>query len=217
MKNKITFKTISYFVLALFPLVIVLILYSSLPERIPIHYNFSGEIDSWGGKFGCFTFPIITIAFALILQLLKLTKNKVANIKPYESISLGILSVLNIFNFIFLYYCFYPRSFGIGNLSCAAISIMFIVLGNFFPKLKQNSMIGIRLTWTLKNETVWYKTHRLGGFVWVIGGIIMLPLCLFVPSSNSTLILIIGLTIITIIPSVYSYVIYKRLTNDFHD
>lgn len=217
MKNKITLKTLLYFVLMLLPLLIVFILLPSLPEKIPVHYSLSGEINRWGSRYESFIFPIITIIFALIFKLSKFTKNKIANDKSYYTISLGFLFIFNIFNFIFLYYCFYPRSFGNNNITSGVISIMFIFLGNLFPKLKQNSFIGLRLPWTLENETVWYKTHRLGGFVWVIGGSIILLLCLFVPNAASPIILLVGLAIITIIPSVYAYVIYKKLLGNLHE
>ena len=139
------------------------------------------------------------------------------NAKPYDILSLGLLFTFNLFNFIFLYYCFYPRNFGSTNLTNAILCIMFIFMGNFFPKLKQNSFIGIKLYWTLNSETVWYKTHRLGGIVWVVGGSIMLLLCLFVPKVNSTLILLVGLAIINIIPSIYAYVIYIKLPSNLKD
>lgn len=217
MKNKITLKTVLYFVLTLLPLVIVFILLPSLPEKIPMHYSFSGEINRWGSRYESFLFPIITIIFALIFKLSKFTKNKIANDKSYNTISLGILFMFNIFTFIFLYYCFYPKSLGNNNITSALLSIMFIFLGNIFPKLKQNSFIGIKVPWTLKNETVWYKTHRLGGFVWVIGGSIMLLLSLFVSNAASFIILLVGLAVITIIPSVYAYVIYKKLIGNLHE
>ena len=216
MKNK-TYKTVLYFTLSLLPLLVVCILFSSLPEKIPMHYNFNGEINRWGTKYESFILPIITIIFAFIFQLLKFTKNNVANAKPYEALSLGFLFIFNIFNFIFLYYCFYPRIFGATNLINAIMCVMLIIFGNFFPKLKQNSFVGLRLYWTLNNEIVWYKTHRLAGIVWVIGGSIMLILCLFMPKFNSTIITLGGLAIISIIPSVYSYIIYKKISINLHN
>lgn len=211
MKNKINYKTVLYFILAILPLVLVFILLPRLPERIPIHYNFSGEINRWGTRYDAFILPAITIIFALIFQLSKFTKNKVVNAKSYYIIHLGFLFIFNVFNLIFLYYCFYPRNFESTNLSNAILCILFIFVGNFLPKVKQNSFIGIRVSWTLNNDTVWYKTHRLGGVVWVVSGSIMLLLCLFVPNINSTIILLAGLAVMTIIPLVYAYVIYKRL------
>lgn len=206
MKYKIPFQTLLYFALTLLPLLIVSIIFSSLPEKIPMHYNIYGEVNRWGNRYEIFLFPIIIIITALIFQLSRFTKNKVANAKPYHSITLGVLFIFNVFNFIFLYDCFYPRNIEIINLFNAAFSIMFIFIGNFFPKLKQNSFVGIKIYWTLNNETVWYKTHRLGGIVWVVGGSIMLPLCLFVPGISSSIILLVGLAIISIIPLVYSYI-----------
>ena len=60
----------------------------------------------------------------------------------------------NKINFISHYDCFNPKNYTNNSVKCVAMSILFIILGNFLPKLRQNSYVGIRLPWTLKNETV---------------------------------------------------------------
>ena len=54
------------------------------------------------------------------------------------------------------------------------VGIVFLVVGNYLPKTKQNYTVGIRLPWTLDNEENWNKTHRLAGRLWVLGGLIIL-------------------------------------------
>lgn len=208
MKNKINL------ILTFLPLIITSVLFSSLPEKIPMHYNFSGELNRWGSKYEAFIMPIIIIVLSLVFALAKSAKNKFSSEKSYITIISGVLFTFNVLDYIFLYTCFYPRSFGNNNLIYSVISLCFIFLGNFFPKLKQNSFIGIRVPWTLENETVWYKTHRFSGFLWVIGCSIMLILCLFTPSSVSSIVFIIGVAVITIIPCIYAYIIYKKLPID---
>ena len=48
--------------------------------------------------------------------------------------------------------------------------LLFIVVGNYMPKIRQNSFMGIRVKWTLENEANWNASHRFGGKVWVAGG-----------------------------------------------
>ncbi len=48
------------------------------------------------------------------------------------------------------------------------------ISGNYLPKCKRNYTIGIKLPWTLDNEENWNHTHRFSGFVWAIGGILII-------------------------------------------
>lgn len=209
MKNKIKFFL--YLIITLMPLIVTLILFPTLPEKVPMHINFRGEIDGWGDKYQSLGLPIITIILSFVIPKFYKMENNEYSYRPINMISFGCVCLFNMLTYIFLYIAFYPTNHNSNNIISAALCIFFIVIGNFLPKIKQNSFVGIRLPWTLNNEAVWYKTHRLGGIVWVLGGIIMLPLCLFSSSSHSPIILVIGLAIITIIPSVYAYVIYKRI------
>lgn len=209
MKNKTKF--LLYLIMSFMPLIVTLILFPGLPENIPMHLNFRGEIDGWGSKNQAFTLPIITIILAFLMPKFYKIENKDYNPKPVNMISFGCICAFNMLTYVFLYMGFNPTSSNTNNLISTSLCILFIVMGNFFPKIKKNSFVGIRLPWTLNNETVWYKTHRLCGILWVIGGIIMLPLCLFSSSSQSSMILLIGLAIMTIIPSIYSYVIYRKI------
>ena len=58
------------------------------------------------------------------------------------------------------------------------MGLLFVVIGNYLPKARRNYTIGIRLPWTLANEENWNRTHRIGGFLWVIGGILMIIMAL---------------------------------------
>ena len=88
------------------------------------------------------------------------------------------------------------------------MGVMFVVIGNYLPKTKQNYTMGIKLPWTLNSEENWNKTHRLGGYVWVIGGI-----CIILTSGLNEYSYPLSMTILlllVIIPAVYSYLLYKK-------
>jgi uncharacterized membrane protein len=97
----------------------------------------------------------------------------------------------------------------VDKITLALVGIVFIVVGNYLPKCKQSYTVGIRTPWTLDDHEIWNKTHRLGGFVFMFMGVVMLCTC-FLPEK---LILILELPIIfisTLVPIVYSYVLYKK-------
>ena len=88
-------------------------------------------------------------------------------------------------------------------------SIIFILIGNYLPKCKRNFTVGIKLPWTLYDDDVWMKTHRLGGFLFVISGILILLTSLFL-NKFSFFVMIITLLITLISLTLYSFIIYNH-------
>ena len=94
----------------------------------------------------------------------------------------------------------------IGLLSGIFAGTLFLIIGNYLPKCKQNYTMGIRLPWTLDDEENWNHTHRLAGFIWVLCGFIML-VNIFIGIEW----LIFGLlAVMVLVPTVYSYLYYKK-------
>ncbi|MCK5027547.1 MAG: SdpI family protein, partial [Candidatus Pacebacteria bacterium] len=90
------------------------------------------------------------------------------------------------------------------------VGILFIILGNYMSKFKRNFFVGIKTPWTLSNEKVWNKTHRLGGWCFIAAGIILL-LQTLLQTPYSITIMVIAIAIAAIVPVVYSGIIYHRL------
>ena len=87
------------------------------------------------------------------------------------------------------------------------IGLLFIVIGNYLPKTKQSYTMGIKLPWTLDSEENWNRTHRLAGFLWVIGGVLFIIAALL---KLDFWVDVVILLIMTLVPTVYSYVFYRR-------
>ena len=86
---------------------------------------------------------------------------------------------------------------------------MILYIGNYLGKLRRNFWAGIRTPWTLLNDTVWERTHRFAGWLFVGTGAIGIVLS-FVPAVRVWG--VIGLLLLdTLLACVYSYVIYQRL------
>ena len=88
------------------------------------------------------------------------------------------------------------------------MGVLFVVIGNLLPKMRQSYTMGIKLPWTLNNEENWNKTHRLAGKLWVGGGIVIMATAFL----GSFWIMIGILTLMVIVPTVYSYCLYKKQT-----
>ena len=82
--------------------------------------------------------------------------------------------------------------------------LLFIVLGNYMPKFRQNSFMGIRVKWTLESEANWNATHRMGGKVWVAGGFACLAGAML-PVKAMGAVFPVVLVTVALAPIVYSY------------
>ncbi|MDR4948829.1 SdpI family protein [Neobacillus cucumis] len=156
------------------------IFYPYLPEQIAIHWNYKGEPDRFVEKsYGAFLFPgimVVLYIFRIILPKIDPNKN---NYQRFEGTYYWIMNGLLLFFFLFQVMKI-TGDLGIINPKYVIpelIGLLFIFIGNLSPKFKPNYFIGIRTPWTLANEDVWKKTHRFGGKVFVILGILLL----FVP------------------------------------
>ncbi|MCL6588144.1 MAG: SdpI family protein, partial [Anoxybacillus sp.] len=149
-----------------------------LPNEVAIHWNAAGEPDGFANKWwGALLFPIfLTGIVALVIFLPKVDPRK-ENYEKFGNVYRIFLHALVIFLFS-LHVVTLAYNVGIPVQVDVVVPIgvggLFIVLGNYMPKIKPNYFIGIRTPWTLENEEVWQKTHRVGGKVFVIMGVLVM-------------------------------------------
>lgn len=205
-------------ILACIPLIITVIVLPLLPDRIPAHYDFSGNITRYGSKYETLIIPIVAIVlcfFWLLLEkhLMRDAEKGPHNVKAIFWISL-IINIVFIGMTAFVLYSAHNEAvnkLGFEKAAAIAICISWIIIGNILPKIKQNGLVGIRTPWTLASESNWYKTHRMGGKIAVITGSILGLLCLFILNGEIGLWIALGSSIAMIVPMVlYSYLLYKR-------
>jgi uncharacterized membrane protein len=140
-------------------------------------------------------------------QKLKLMGNKLFKIKLFLTLIMSILS-------LFIIEASRNESLENPNYIYLFLGILFIVLGNYSKTIKHNYFIGIRTPWTLENETVWNETHKLGGKFWFIGGMLIVFSSLILGTQINKIFTISVISIITLIPVIYSYFAFKRIQNE---
>lgn len=203
-------------VIMLGTLVFGLVIYPQLPEQVPIHWNAAGEVDGYGSRFmGALGLPLMNLGLALLLKFVPAIDPKRQNyekFKPFYQIFIWIF-VLFMTGLYFLTIAWalgYRPS--IALFTKLGMGIMFMVLGNYLGKVRPNWFFGIRTPWTIENEEVWLRTHRLGGPLMFGAGLITVFLAFFEhPSSFFLVMAVIMLT--SLIPTVYSYWLYQRITH----
>ena len=224
MKNK-KLLTALYIILMLLPLIAVVVAYPFLPDKIPAHYGMNNQVTRWGNKSETFIFPIITLFFGFFMYIAargaaEQEKKGSGSKKNNSTITFvaGILSIMvfDILTFYFLYADFHQvenlndMPFSLTKISFGVLGIALIILGNIMPKLKRNSIIGLRTPWSMKNVVVWKKSQRFCGILFMLSGIIILILCFLLEGTLLTVISLLLLVSAAIAGSIYSYLAAQK-------
>ncbi len=207
-------KELPLLIIVLLPCIYLAYIWNELPEIVPTHWNWKGEIDNWGHKnaliFITFLLPGLTyIIFSLVPLIdpkkkIQFMGNKFYNLKFLLVLFMSVLAV-------FIMYSVKEQSIGNMAFIISAMGLLFMLLGNYMKTLKVNYFIGIRTPWTLENEDVWKSTHILAGKLWFVGGLIIIISSLTMSKAFNSVFFIAITLIITLIPFVYSYLKYKKL------
>lgn len=198
------------------PVIIGLILWNKLPESVPMHFNVAGKVDGWSSKlFAVIGLPAIMLVCHMVCVLALCIDPKLADDEMLDKnkkvigITYWCSPILSIFICSFIYAVALGYKINITFIMMIFMSVLFIIIGNYLPKCKQNYSIGIKVPWTLNDEDNWNKTHRFAGRVWVIGGVLLLVANFF---NNPTIIFII-IMILAFVPIIYSIILFIRKKN----
>lgn len=193
--------------------ILAIFLYPRMPEQMASHWNVNGDVDDYMTKFwGLFLMPIISlvsfILFLVIPTLDPLKKNIDKFRKYYDNF---IVLFLAFMLYIYLLTIFFNLGFRFSmiEMMLPAFAVLFVYVGVLLENAKKNWFIGIRTPWTLSNDKVWDKTHKLSGKLFKLAGLFMLMGMFF--TDYTFLFLLIPLIVICVVPIVYSYVEFKRI------
>ena len=205
-KNKATLIITT--LIMLLPMVIGLILWNRLPEQIPSHWGINGEVDGWSSKpFAVFGFPAFLIAIHWVCVLASQIDPKRKNYHPAMfQLVLWICPVISLITNTMVYVFALGYALRVEIIMPLLVGLMFIIVGNLLPKCRQTYTMGIKLPWTLENEENWNMTHRFGGKVWVLGGVVTMATAFL----GSFWILVGILIVMVAAPTIYSYLYYRK-------
>lgn len=150
------------------------IMYPRLPDRIAIHRNIQGVADGYSSRlFGLIIIPFVSLfVYGLFTVLPRIDPNKA--FQEFQGFYNGFM---NMFLFYVLYFnvIFIAMNMGlqanIGRLITPGIAAMFFSVGVLFEKSKQNWFVGFRTPWTSMGEDVWDSTPQRGGVLFKICGV----------------------------------------------
>lgn len=192
-------------------------LYPSLPDRIPTHWNISGQVDGYGSKqWAVFLMPAFMVGMLVLFHFLPALSPKHFEVDAFRPTYLYIMVVLTgLFAYLHLLTLYavwqsavQNRQFDLGRPLIAGIFLMLAMLGNVLGKVRKNFYIGVRVPWTLASDRVWNDTHRLAAWIMVACGLVGFVMIVIGIPIVYSFVLLIGSAIV---PIVYSFVHYKAL------
>jgi uncharacterized membrane protein len=189
------------------------VMYDRLPEQMAVHFNTSNEVDGYMHK------RDFLLLFTALLLLLPIVMRVFPRIDPkrenYEKFA-GAFFVLRLASVLVLAGAvFFVIMYNLGHEWNAQMFVMillgvsFVFTGNYLGRVKPNFYVGLRTPWTLSDEEVWRRTHRLGGPIWVACGI-LLTLAAFLPESWAWMAMILLLLVSILVPTIYSYRLFQK-------
>ena len=176
------------------PIIVGIIFWDQLPDMIPTHFGSDNQVNGWTSKpVAVFGMPLFLLAMEFFCAFMVGAdpKRKNINQKLMRAI-LWMIPILSVVTNLISY--------------AIALGIMFVIMGNYMHKIKQNYSVGIKLPWTLNSEENWNRTHRVASWLFIMGGAI------FVINGflQSKWVLFAFLACVFLIPAGYSFYLYKK-------
>jgi uncharacterized membrane protein len=199
--------------LVLLSFVIGFAAYPYMPGRMASHWGFAGQADGYMSRaWGVFLFPVIILLVALLMvyvvRLDPLRKNIEKFRKQYD------LTIIVFVLFMLYLYCLtllwnLGLRFNMVVLLVPGFAVLFYFIGVLVGSAKRNYMIGIRTPWTLENDLVWDKTHKLGGTLFRACAALALLGIVF--PRSAILLMLVPVVLSALYLVLYSYLIHRKL------
>lgn len=195
--------------LCLVPMALGLALYARLPDQMPTHWDWQGNVNGYMSK------PAVVLGmplfFAAMNGLMHFSlradpkrANIIGNIRTLIRWTMPVLSLI-LLPYTYLWALGWQQ-IPMEKFIPVLVGLLIMGVGNYLPKCRQNYTSGIKLPWTLYDEDNWNRTHRMAGRLWMVGGLGIMVSAFW---GGGTLLLAVILTI-TMIPGIYSYCLYRK-------
>ena len=214
MKKHFTKTTWILLILCIISFIGHIFVYPMLPDVIPIQWSTGGEVSNWGQKYMDLVLAALPIIILFLMVFLPEIDPRKENYKKHIHVSLlftiGVTLLLIACSWLSVLAAL-GYNVNIHTLLPVAIGIMFIAFGNRIPQVRSNYFFGIKTPWTLANEDVWRKTHKMGGILFCIMGILFVIGALIDNSHFIEFVLVPFLLGSIIFLYVYSYLDIKKI------
>ena len=197
------------------PIGYLLITWNSTPENFTTKFDFTDQFQKVQSRNSLLLAVIIISAVSSLLYILmrnlKKVDPKVTDSTPGSAFNkLGLL--ISIFLLLINYFLILSSQNNwviSSSVAIAFLGLLVMLIGNYMNNLKPNYFAGIRLPWTLNDPENWRRTHQLAAKLWFAGGLVLIVISFFLPKLLLFPFMVGLLILLTAIPSIYSYRIYR--------
>ncbi len=211
--QKMSKTQLAAWVFSVLPVILVGIFYTRLPEQVPMHWGFDGEVSceaKWQLFIVALLSPVMQAMFVFLPKIDPRGKNYDKFRGGYNLFQLSMVLLIFMLVCVIIVEALRPGTVNVPMIVCVFCSVLFILLGNMMPKFRQNFFCGIKNPWTLSSEKVWTRTHRFAGRMMFAAGLI--GLCgAFIPNDIVKFVtLFVPIMVACIVPTIFSYVWFRR-------
>ena len=205
-KNLKTMIFTSIVILA--PIVVGLVLWDKLPAEMATHFNENGVADGWSPKaFAVFGLPLFMLVIHWLCVAFTSADPKKQNISDKVILLvMWLCPVISIVGNGATYLYAMDNTINTVPMATLFLGCAIMVVGNYMPKMKQTYTIGIKVPWALNSEENWNRTHRLGGYMYILGGVIIVVAGFI----QQFWLVAIAFVFIALVPMAYSFMLYKK-------
>ena len=198
-------------ILILLPIVFGLIMWDQLPETMTTHWGADGQADGFSSKaFAIFFLSLFLLGMHLFCVWITDLTNR-GNEQNFKVMNMifWIMPVISFMSNGMVYAIAMGKVWDMNALMPILMGLMFTIIGNYLPKCRQNTTIGIKVIWALNNEENWNATHRFAGKLWVAAGLVSM-MTVLLPMKIGYPIMFIALIGAGGGATLYSYLYYRK-------
>lgn len=198
-------------VLFLAVLMYTIVAWIILPDIIPIHWNWRGEVDGYGSK----TFALSLMPGVILLNLVLMVwlpgvspqRFTIESFRPvFNYIMVLVAGLMGYVQLMIIQGAMHPH-LDIGRWLCTGICLFLAASGNMLGKVRRNYWMGVRTPWTLSSDRIWNQTHRFAAVLFVVCGLVGGFACLV---GVPVYIAMFALAPAVVAPIVYSYQLFRE-------
>lgn len=188
-------------------------LYPRLPKQIPTNWSTDGTV-TYSSKTEIWVIVGMGIVLAVLFDLLPRIDPRKENYKKFSSYYDGFCIAMQLFlaavSALILAASFWPGRIDVAHIVAVLVGVLLMGLGNIMPKIKSNFYMGIKTPWTLSDDQIWYRTHRLGGRLLAAAGAVMVISSLLLPLETAFILSMVCILAAALFPGMMSYLWWKK-------
>ena len=186
--------------------------YPAMPDQLASHWDAQGQVNGYTSKFWALMIMPVISAFLLALFVfipkIDPMKENIAKFRGYFDTFIVLIMLFMFYIFILTILWNSGMAFNMVQFLSPAFAILFYYCGILIEHAERNWFIGIRTPWTISSDVVWKKTHKIGGKLFKIAGLLaVLGIFDFYPM----LFVLAPILLVAAYTVVYSYLEYQKL------